>query len=123
MRAPPDVHGFQHGMEALSEIGKGIFHFGRHDRVDRAADQAVGLQLPQLLGEHLGRGAGDGPPQPGKAERPVQEAPEDQSLVLAADELERGRYGKMPLQRRDGRPLMAFRKVSQLWHRGILQGN
>ena len=118
----PGLHGFQHGVKALSKIGKGVFHLRGHDGVNRAADQAVGLQLAQLLGEHLGRGAGDGPPQPGKTERAVQEAPEDQPLVLAADELERGRYGEMRFQRGDGRPSMIVRDIGLFGHRGILRG-
>lgn len=54
--------------DASPEIRQGIFHPGRNDRIDLPAEQSVRFQLPQLLGEHLGGGAGNLQAQLGKAE-------------------------------------------------------
>ena len=55
-------------------------------------DQLLGFQLPQLLGEHLGRGA-DHLLQLGKAKLAAGQVPENQGLVFAANEIQGGFHG------------------------------
>lgn len=48
---PPPAHQVQDGFQGTPFFGDGIFHPGRDLGVHGAADQAVGFQFPQLVGQ------------------------------------------------------------------------
>jgi len=68
-----------------------ILHFRRHLRVDRPRNDAIGLQLAQLLAEHLLRDRGDRAFQLGEMPHfPPGEMEEDHQFPAPSEETERG---------------------------------
>ena len=49
----PTTQSLQRLDQRASQLGKGIFYFGRHDRMHCALHQAVALEAAQGLGEHF----------------------------------------------------------------------
>lgn len=69
--------------------GEGVFHLGGDDGVGGALDDAVVLELAELLGEHLLGDGGDGAFQIGEAaDAAAEELEEDEELPAAFEHAE-----------------------------------
>src|SRR5438067_10422495 len=87
----PAADGLEDGMKATSEPGDRVLHPWGNRRVVPALDQAVELEIPELLGEHALAHPGDHPPQLGEAERaPHDQGVDDGRLPLAGDDAHDG---------------------------------
>lgn len=75
-------------VERNAEVGQRRFHLGRHLPVDLAVYELIGLQLAQLLDEHLLAHPGQPSTQLGEASGPRVQLPRDQGLPLSADRVD-----------------------------------
>src|SRR5262249_10065551 len=89
LRAPV-AHGSDNWAEALSPCRERVFHVWRHLRVDFAPYNAIVLQLPQLLREHLLRDSAHRPKEFREPLRAREEMIEDHRLPAAAEHLQGG---------------------------------
>ena len=66
----PMTDGVQGFDQSPAERSKGVFHFGRDDRMHFARDKTVAFKTSQCLGQHLLRNAADFALQRGITPRP-----------------------------------------------------
>ena len=85
----PIPDGGEDGHEGAAQVRHGVFAPGRDLGVDGPGDETVIFQLPELERQHPGSG-GDSLLKLRKAQGPGGEVPEDQGLVLSADEAQGG---------------------------------
>ena len=75
--------------QAAAERGERVLHLGRDLAEDLTVDDAVRLQLPQLLGQHLLADLRELPPEGAEAPLAVDQEPDQHDLPLAPDDGER----------------------------------
>jgi hypothetical protein len=85
----PLVHGDEDGLQGLAQRRQEVFHPRRHFRVDLPPDEAVRLQLPQLLSERSVRNAGQGPVQFAEPFHSFEKVVNDQYFPAPVDHGER----------------------------------
>ena len=88
--AAPVPHSDEDGHQTTAQIGKGIDDLRRYNRKNLPVDQIIGFQFSELLGQHLGGGSVDDFPQFGKTQISFGKMPENQSLVLTANQFQCG---------------------------------
>jgi hypothetical protein len=77
----PDEQGIKRRAERLPPFGQAVLHLWGHLVVDDARDDAVRLELAQLLDQHFLRHAGNGPIEIGVApDLPAEELKQDHQL-------------------------------------------
>lgn len=87
----PVVHRVDDRHQGAPQWREGVFGLWGDDGIEAAADEAVGHQLAQLLGQHLRRGVGDGIAQRAVAERPADvQVPKNDGFVFAAEDRQGG---------------------------------
>ena len=67
--AAPVAQRREHRVEGAAELGERVLDARRHFREHLAHEQTVGLELAELLGQHLGRDLGDGTLELGETSR------------------------------------------------------
>lgn len=88
------AHRLGDGLEGAAIIGERILHARRHFGKDRASDDSVGFEFPQLPGQHPVTDTGCLAAQFGEALRPAAAHVADQDcLPLATDHREGGLHG------------------------------
>ncbi len=90
MCLPPRLQRRHHRLQAAAARGEAVFDLGRHLRIHLARDQAVGLQLAQLVGQHALGDVGQTAAQLIEAQRAVQQVVQHHALPLAVDQAKRG---------------------------------
>jgi hypothetical protein len=83
------VHGVEDGFQCFAQRRQGVFDLRRDLPVDLAADDAVRLQLPELLGQRPVRHPGQGAVQLVEPPGPAQQLAQDQDLPQPADDGQR----------------------------------
>jgi hypothetical protein len=86
---PPLAHRIHNRSEASPQECERVLDFRRDLWVDLAVHDAVFLQLPQLLGEHLLGNTREGPKQLRKAPLALKELPQNQDLPSSTDDVKR----------------------------------
>src|SRR5256885_540118 len=85
----PFEQGVERRAQRLAPVRETVLHLGRNLVVDRPLDDAIVLQLAQLLREHLLRDFRDCALQVGEAQYPATEqVKQDQQLPAAFEEFE-----------------------------------
>jgi hypothetical protein len=124
----PVAEGAEGALEGEAVVGEGVFDLRGDGGVDGAGDDAVGLELAEVLGEHLLGDAGDLAAQLGEAVGALVEPPEDQGFPLAAEDVEGGfdgavvRLGGVALDHGFGVRLTTIFRVGTLLHDAYLLG-
>lgn len=82
----PALHRLDDGPQALTQSCQRVFHLGRNLRIDLAVHHPVGLEFPQLLGQHLVSRGRDQPMQLGESLGSLQEVEQDRHLPASTDD-------------------------------------
>src|SRR5262245_46597937 len=87
--ASPLAHRFQCALERPAIFRQRVFHFRRNRGVNAPRNDAIGLQLAELLDEHLFGNSRNQPAQLRKAICILMQPPQNQSLPLATNHVDR----------------------------------
>ena len=85
----PGSHGIHDGLQAVAKLRQGVFHPGRHLRINLPGQKAAGLHLAKLRSQNFLRDMPNRTLKLPEAFRSRQKIPEDQNLPFIADKRQR----------------------------------
>src|SRR5262249_28198932 len=85
----PLANRLQRALERSAIFRQRVFHFGRNGGVNASRNDAIGFQLAELLDEHLFGNSRNQPAQLRKAICILMQPPQNQSLPLATNPVDR----------------------------------